>query len=876
MQTFSINYKNKTLIPPEEIGVFAIKGENKSTRYYFEIDTNLAKCDWDLKKGAWSVKYKNAKGETGEQILTDVLTASNLIRASFLIPGTLTKESGIVSIELCCTLASEDKHWHISPFECKVGPFINVSEITADDPKYDAINQMIGWFQKYPDPTNLNTLIDNVQIASVQLTNCEQTLEDLTDENTKAGSNITNLRSLNSQGTTLNTNLTNSINSANTAKTNLDSATSAANTAKTNLQNAITTANTAKTDLDNSTTSANTSKTNLQNATTAANTVKTNLDASVSTANTVDTKVNQTISEAEAAKEELAVTVGSVPASVTTANNALHAKCTRSGIEIMHIKGKTTQQTTQGYQLFDANRIESGGGNTGVKFFNNGDGTFSVFSSTSTSDFARTYTLNHDAFVSLYKAGNVKLLGVPSESENNGLYGELQIKNATLGNINVRNGNNKPLSQSYIDDDSTIAMNVFFSYGNKQIQSGVFQPMLYQDGDGTWEPFTGGKPGPNSDYPLPLNSFEANKIVVHGKNVAVFQNDKYHTTNIASYEQLPDGTLVMKTTSGASGNAYVGGSVGNGNKFYQEKGTLIPIPDGSTKIYLSFFGADFGCEVHQYDKYKTQIISNSGSIINVADGAKFIAVTPIKVNATGGQTYTAKIMVSFEPITEYVPPHYEEVELTEPLILRSCATGEYDEYLGDGKIVRRCRESEIKNPSFNPLGGIQRVQYLPEDLKRPSTLSKRLDVFCTMGTNKPNYQSATAFYYAQPSGTTELTYHLPENITNGQESRTWFDANKTKLKFIYPLEIPEFEIYPMPILPSWDDTCRAYFVSDTETEITWRPCPLSDPIKKVQETETQVADNTTSIEYLQTQINTLNTTLQSILNGNTTVVTEAE
>ena len=44
--------------------------------------------------------------------------------------------------------------------------------------------------------------------------------------------------------------------------------------------------------------------------------------------------------------------------------------------------------------------------------------------------------------------------------------------------------------------------------------------MLYQDGDGTWEPFTGGQPSPNPEYPQEIVSVENPTSYIYSKNLA--------------------------------------------------------------------------------------------------------------------------------------------------------------------------------------------------------------------------------------------------------------------------------------------------------------------------------------------------------------------
>lgn len=47
---------------------------------------------------------------------------------------------------------------------------------------------------------------------------------------------------------------------------------------------------------------------------------------------------------------------------------------------------------------------------------------------------------------------------------------------------------------------------VFYSDQGMVITPGIVWPMVYQDGDGTWEPYTGGKPSPSPDYPQEIVS----------------------------------------------------------------------------------------------------------------------------------------------------------------------------------------------------------------------------------------------------------------------------------------------------------------------------------------------------------------------------------
>lgn len=58
-----------------------------------------------------------------------------------------------------------------------------------------------------------------------------------------------------------------------------------------------------------------------------------------------------------------------------------------------------------------------------------------------------------------------------------------------------------------------------FLYGNtgSTITPGTYHPMLYQDGDGTWEPYTGGRPSPSPEYPQEIVSTDVTAVTVTGE-----------------------------------------------------------------------------------------------------------------------------------------------------------------------------------------------------------------------------------------------------------------------------------------------------------------------------------------------------------------------
>lgn len=143
VQEITVDYINKVLIVPNDLKVAGVKGDKDSRRLHFRV---VKKPDeLDLMQAVIEVKYANALGETGRQMVTDAVETDGEVTFSFLIPATLAKEKGTASIQLCAH--TDDAHWHISPYQITIGDFVEVSEITEDDPKYDIVTQLLNAYQ---------------------------------------------------------------------------------------------------------------------------------------------------------------------------------------------------------------------------------------------------------------------------------------------------------------------------------------------------------------------------------------------------------------------------------------------------------------------------------------------------------------------------------------------------------------------------------------------------------------------------------------------------------------------------------------------------------------------------------------------------------
>lgn len=177
------------------------------------------------------------------------------------------------------------------------------------------------------------------------------------------------------------------------------------------------------------------------------------------------------------------------------------------GIGIRKVKGKTVQQTTNGYQLFDTSKITN---RNGITVTHEADGSF---------------TLNGKA-VNDYDSYIINTYGSTDIAITSGLKLKANVTNV---NIRVIVGNGKktfrdlPLSTDIQDfNASNISWVVLRINNNTSVDNLNLKIMLYQDGDGTWEQYTGGKPAPNPDYAMDIKNVEISEI---------YSTNDYNTDN---------------------------------------------------------------------------------------------------------------------------------------------------------------------------------------------------------------------------------------------------------------------------------------------------------------------------------------------------------
>lgn len=210
--------------------------------------------------------------------------------------------------------------------------------------------------------------------------------------------------------------------------------------------------------------------------------------------------------------------------------------------EGLKLFGKSEQIQTKGYQLFDASKIptKSIGGAT---ITNNGDGSFTISGSGNlTTNVYHYHTYSHEESIQFLKAGNIYL---KQNGDTNPK--ALLLLYRTTDSKTVLQLDNETTVGTITDEMlnyDDLAFRIYIHAQSGQlIKPGTVKPMLYQSGDGTWEPFTGGKPSPSMEYKQdPESSGDGGEI-----NVNVGEENTQHLSI-----QTPNGLPGIKVDSGGN------------------------------------------------------------------------------------------------------------------------------------------------------------------------------------------------------------------------------------------------------------------------------------------------------------------------------------
>ena len=207
--------------------------------------------------------------------------------------------------------------------------------------------------------------------------------------------------------------------------------------------------------------------------------------------------------------------------------------------------GESTQATTNGYQLFDSSKLPTTT-HAGVTITNNNDGSLSISGKGTLSEaFEVRYFVSHEEFVKLFKVGKLNL---KTEKQTNPFIYVNLYKNGVFSSTILTNrwttSASFEIKQEHLDEDYSLYIG-FNGAASTEIAEGTIKPMLYQDGNGTWERFTGGDPNPTPDYPSEIvNTYKAGKYrtLINGVQYRFELKDDLRSTRTAKDRIYLDST----------------------------------------------------------------------------------------------------------------------------------------------------------------------------------------------------------------------------------------------------------------------------------------------------------------------------------------------
>lgn len=497
------------------------------------------------------------------------------------------------------------------------------------------------------------------------------------------------------------------------------------------------------------------------------------------------------------------------------------------GIKLHSVKGKTSQKTTNGYQLFDTSKITN---HNGITVTHEADGSFTLNGESAG---------NHDSYIiNGYISTDIAITS------------GLKLKaNVTNTNIRVIVGNGTvtirdlPLSTDIQDfNASNISWVIFRVNNNTSVDNLNLKIMLYQDGDGTWEQYTGGKPAPNGDYPMEIKNVEIKNIVSFGKNIFSKISDDLYGINCTYFYNVATNELTIYATNAG---ARIGEIVNKNSSHEHKNGDLYMIPDSASKIYLRSENGVFDRNyVTFYDKNKISLgyanINISG--VSIPESSKYLSLRIGLQNSISGTSYTDKLFISFEPISgDFLTPHYNEVQT-------SIKLAEGETYIDGEPTARKRKQITFDGSSdenwMQSAGLNTRYFILINDM-----LLATENVVCNRFGKVIQSQAVNivgTFFVDQ-----KKLQFVSDGITSVENWKTWLQSHPITVE--YELETPTTETIKVPTVPSYNPHTNVWTDNQVPTDMEWELLANSDNSLQVEALEKKIEELQTTMLELKTK-----------------------
>lgn len=504
------------------------------------------------------------------------------------------------------------------------------------------------------------------------------------------------------------------------------------------------------------------------------------------------------------------------------------------GAEILKIEGKSEQVTTNGYQLFDASKLQTKT-QGGATVTNNGDGSFTVSGSGSLNDNCRLHKS-----ISNIKASDYFKVGKLTFNADGITYPRVffqlwedGVENLFNIDLNGKTSGSVEITQDMLNRGNKIEFGIVGS-ANQPIKAGTIRPMLYQEGDGTWEPFTGGEPSPNPNYPQEINNALDEPLVSVSRNL--FNASSLKEDGVINFKNEENGYKISLESNGNYKKVYCFIAE---NLLKALKGNSIKLKCSEDTVF-STHGA-INLVVKRKNK-KTEFYGINRStfetkIIELTDDVELIKVEIIPINlGTEQENYQKLIAVGLRLYdvsngdVEWEPYRCAEtsLDLSEPL--RSLTDGVCDVYEND-TITRIIEFKEYDGSS-------------DEAWKLQSINSNGIANF-NIGISSSNQVAGSMcnrfiFDKSSISVATKEAYHLNDNnffirlkketASTVEEFKVWLNEHPVRL--LYQRPTPITEKVELPIVPTFYPYTNIYQVDDVKAKIQYGLRSKADSVEE--------------------------------------------
>ena len=509
---------------------------------------------------------------------------------------------------------------------------------------------------------------------------------------------------------------------------------------------------------------------------------------------------------------------------VTQTGSTFSGETSDCGVQILEVQGKTVQQTTQGYQLFDASKLPTKtiGGAT---LTNNGDGSFTISGSGNLSaNFNYYYYMGRNPL----KVGRLTLkLNGP-----NSIIPLMQVIGLNkLGDgsnqyrvWNIVNEGSIDITKELLEQTKDIYI-VFYSSQGKEIKPGTIKPMLYQDGDGTWEPFTGGKPAPNSDYPMPIENVEIKNIKSTNKNLFNLPTQTFSQNGITAIKNM-DGSFTLNGT--VTGNRFLMMLANHANKIKLEVGQQYTLSIGTILTPLNS-----NIVVGSYRSDESYITTLIGFGRGTSEKTETIQTEHDYIAAY----FESPVGSVFDNLTIY--PMLErgasktEFVDSKSSVVETSLTLAKDDVYSKGTILRKRKKVVLDGSSdedWKNFVANTRVQCQLDTVIR-AKYTINVNGYCNRAvyrkTGNLNELKNNEFTIvsSEDFGGTRLIIRTPSDISTLEEWKTWLSTHNLVVE--YELATPTTEEFKVPTIPSYEPYTEISTNSVVDPTITFRPLPFT-------------------------------------------------